>query len=83
METRLYNTKKIEYKGVKYCPYCGKRLQKFTNVEEHYFIEEYWNCDCEDANKEHELNEQITRLQQQYPEFKYQVKTYTAFEPKD
>lgn len=28
-------------------------------------------------------DEQITQLQQQYPEFKYHIKTYTAFEPKD
>lgn len=28
-------------------------------------------------------DEQITRLQQKYPEFKYHIKTYTALEPKD
>ena len=28
-------------------------------------------------------DEQIAQLQQQYPEFKYNIKTYTAFEPKD
>jgi len=82
MKERLYNTQGVRYNGILYCPYCGKELQKYDEVLDHYSISSYFNCNCEDANKEHEIDEKIAELQKQYPEYKYHLKSYSVLERK-
>lgn len=80
-EDRYYDTNFVPFNGIKYCPYCGKPLEHFTEVDGYDLIE-YDNCNCEDAQKEHniiltieKLRQEILSLQMQLPKDKYGIIT--------
>ena len=66
--------KYIEYKGKYYCPYCGKELKEEEEYD-HYNINTYRYCDCEDAKKEREIMRKIKDLQNQLPRINYKLES--------
>lgn len=78
---RYYNTDYVVFNGIKYCPYCGKALEHFIEVDG-YEVTDYDSCNCEDAQKEHNLNITVEKLKQeilscelQMPKAKYGIIT--------
>jgi len=71
---RYFNTAAIVLNNKKYCPYCGKELKLYTEWD-HYDEIHYYNCDCEDANKEHDLEIMLDNIKRQLPIHKYKLKT--------
>ena len=78
---RYYNTKaavfdqlrKVTFIGEYYtdkesdghiCAYCGKQQKRYANGRTGII---FYNCDCEDAEKEHEINVKIEELKRQLP----------------
>lgn len=59
MKNRYFNTTAIVLNRIFYCPYCGKKLQEYEKLEGQFDVFHYYNCDCPDAEREHELKMQI------------------------
>lgn len=68
-----YNTATVEYRtysGRCYtlCAYCGKPINRVESFEDECY---YYNCNCQDAQKEHEITIKIKNLQNQYPQKRF------------
>jgi len=50
----------------KYCIYCGKKMKWETEWDEYTKFQSYY-CNCKDAKKEWEINQQIEKLKKQLP----------------
>lgn len=74
IKNRYFDTSFLELNGVKYCPYCGKKLTMFEEHFGQYDIETYWNCNCEDALKEYQIKKQIRTLELQLPRHRFSIK---------
>lgn len=48
------------------CLYCGKTVEKVVNPKG----EEFYHCDCADAQMEHQLTEVINKLEKALPKTK-------------
>ncbi len=48
------------------CLYCGNEIKQRYNE-----YTPYWECDCVDAKKNKEIDEQIFLLERSKPKFKY------------
>lgn len=59
MKNRYFNTSAIVLNHTFYCPYCGKKLQEYEELAGQFDKFHYYNCDCPDAEREHELKIQI------------------------
>lgn len=55
------DTRHISYNGKIYCAYCGKEIKPDCDYD-HYDVDTYWHCDCDDALKEIEIAEDISKL---------------------
>ena len=78
-ESKCYNTRCIKPDDYswsdirtieKHCPYCGRKMNMYVNEKG----EKFFNCDCEDAQTDHWLSEQIEKLYASYPKPKYRMK---------
>lgn len=63
MKNRYFNTTAIVLNRIFYCPYCGKKLQEYEKLEGQFDAFHYYNCDCPDAECEHELKMQINKYE--------------------
>jgi hypothetical protein len=50
------------------CLYCGEEEKKKWDD-----YDEYWECDCDDAKKERDIQHQIEMLKQEIPKYNYIV----------
>lgn len=72
---RFYNTKMAQPDKYSFghltcmCAYCGKHMEGVVDDENRI----YYNCDCPDALKEHEIETKIFELSKQLPKVKYFV----------
>ena len=69
---KYYDTRYISINADKYCAYCGRKIEVKEEID-HYQTYQWYCCDCEDAQKEHQISLQIAALRQQYPEPKYKI----------
>jgi hypothetical protein len=59
--------KKVEF-GQRICLYCGNPIEsKYEDCTE------YWECDCEDAKLDREIDDKISELKKQRPVKKFKV----------
>ena len=60
--------------GDQKCIYCGKKAKRIEVPKNgSKWPDEYYFCDCEDAQKEHEINLKIVELANKRPEPKYRI----------
>lgn len=75
MRGRFYNTSVVRFSTPKrcysLCAYCGKEISTFTDYCDDDESAVYENCDCADANKQHELDVAIEKLKLSYPKERY------------
>jgi len=50
------------------CLFCGEQME--SNWEDR---EQYWECDCEDAKRDRELDQKIERLNSHRPKHKFTI----------
>lgn len=68
---RKLNTGEKQFLGIfdnRICLYCGEEMQ--SKWEEY---DNYYECDCEDAKKEREIQSQIEKLKYQLPKPNYSI----------
>jgi len=58
--------KRIDYKP--HCLYCGRK--KEVNYDEYH---KFFYCSCEDYKLELKLTEEIAKLENQLPDYKYEI----------
>lgn len=90
-----YDTKYIRIGRKCYCKYCGKELKEYEDFDYHDRESTfYFHCDCEDAQKEHELNykislstskfqKELSLLNSQMPNENFNVGDFVIVDEKD
>lgn len=73
MTDRYFDTSAIVLNHNFYCPYCGKQLKDYTEMHGQFDVFYYHNCDCIDAEKEHELRMMIKEHEQAIISLKMQM----------
>lgn len=59
-----YNTKTVCLDFKRFCVYCGKELTEPSGIIDGMsYTDEYYHCDCINANKEKELKIKISKVE--------------------
>lgn len=74
MEDRYYDTLSVKVKDKIYCAYCGKLIKPETHIMDRYDEYKYYHCDCDDAQKEHEIQLKEKEIISDFNKKLYQIK---------
>lgn len=83
------HTEHIFFENKMRCAYCGKEIKPDVEID-HGEITEYYHCNCEDAQKQLEIDtkkgklaseyhQKLLDLERAYPKAKYEIRKETVF----